>query len=184
MQTIDEHSFSRSSQSLQFQPIDEARHAATAGYDDIRRRHVLIQQDARDGALSALLRFDGAEVTDTRRALRELGFHPNASPAHAPVSYYRRISDEELGAMGARLHEALGDLAVLDVGATFTDVAHRPRERMARAVDWWPGRFVLHVGGTRRCVVFDSDASEAELSRLIVSAREEYYAHDFHPATE
>lgn len=184
MQTIDEHCCWGRNQSLQFQPLHEARHAATAGYDDIRRRHVLIHHDARDGALSALLRFDGAEVAETRRTLRELGFHPNASPAHAPVSFFRRVSDEELRGIGVRLHEALGDLALLDIGATFTEFAHRPRERMARAVEGWPGRFILHVGGTRRCVVFDSDASDAELSRLIVSAREEYYTHDFHPATE
>lgn len=156
----------------------------TARYSEIRAQHVLVQHDAQGGALTALLRFDGVEVADTRHRLRTLGFQPSASPMRAPVSFRRQVSNGELRAMGVRLNEVLGELPLLDLGATFSDDAARPSQRTAGTIAWWPGQFLLHIGGTRRCLVFAPTAHDADLVALILRAREHYFAHDFQPVTE
>ncbi len=78
--------------------------------------------------------------------------------------------------------DSLGDDVVLDIGASFA-VGGAPLST-TELPTFWPGRFVLHVGGTRRCVVFDAHVDPRELARFFNAERDAYFANDFVPATE
>ena len=143
----------------------------------------MLLEYAPNGTVLALLRFDGTDEQGTRQCLRGLLFQPNASPAHAPISLKRDVSIRELGTVCAQLHEMLGGAALLDMGASFFDDG-RAALRNAKSATFWPGRFLVHVGGTRRCVVFDPDVDEGALAQVFSMARDDYYETDFQPATE
>lgn len=151
-------------------------------YNELRRRYVLIEYDP-NGALCALLRFGGVDEHRTRHCLRELLFQPNASPARAPISLKRDVSGHELGMVCAQLREALGEAAVLDMGASFSDDG-RAALRNAKSATFWPGSFLVHVGGTRRCVVFEADVDERALAQILSRTRDDYYQTEFRPVTE
>jgi hypothetical protein len=152
-------------------------------YNEIRDRYVLVRHDPEEAALHVLLRFDAAEDAALREKLRELDFYPSASPAHASVGWLKHVATPDVAATCARLSKALGDVAVLDLGGTFTDDADDWIQRIDGA-SYWDGKFLLHVGGTRRCVVFDANVDAQDLARTVAAARDDYDAHDFHPATE
>ncbi|MDF2698039.1 MAG: hypothetical protein K0S65_6422, partial [Labilithrix sp.] len=155
----------------------------TAHENEIRRSCVLVRRGPEDGTVSVLLRFAGADEQTTRERLLALGFHPNASPLRTAVSWRRAVSERMLPELYARLREALGDAAVLDLGAPFADTARAALRRAREAHDWC-GHFLVHIGGTRRCAVFDSRTAEAELERSLSAAREEYFMRDFRAASE
>jgi hypothetical protein len=152
--------------------------------NDLRRRWVLVKNDVDQGALCVLLRFEGAESAPTRARLRTLGFRPTSSPATTSVGWRFPLHDAapiELAC--SRLREVVGGAAALDLGACF---GATPREylRRAREARYWPGPFLVGVGGTRRVVLFDLGANDAELERAFDEARADFDAHDFHAPTE
>jgi hypothetical protein len=136
-----------------------------------------------ESALVVLLPVEETEVPGPRKQLRELGFEPNASPPRSTLSWRRRVTAAELGALADSLRRVLGSAVVLDLGASFS-----PRGDQALAnlgvPDYWHGLVLAHVGGTRRCVLFDAGVDRHDLARRFDEAREEYFAEDFHPATE
>jgi hypothetical protein len=164
--------------------FEESRSNPTSvHYNQVRRDRVLIRYAADEAAVHVLLRFEGSEEPTTRGKLLALGFAPAASPAERSVSWKRYVEQPELMHVCARLNEAFGKAAVLDLGAPFVDPA-RTSLRRAREANYWRGAFLVHVGGTRRCVVFDAGADEATLNRLLHVSCEQYFACDFHAASE
>jgi hypothetical protein len=150
---------------------------------DVRRRHVLVSYDGQEQALVVLLRAEGAEHPATRDKLRQLGFLPNASPEARSISWRRRVTLEELPRIGDGILEALGDAAVLDLGASFADSGTKALRQTKRPT-FWAGRFLLHVGGTRWSVVFSADDDERLVAKLFDAGLDEYYENEFHSATE
>jgi hypothetical protein len=160
-------------------PPSHEAHAATTRYNDVRDHFVLVRHDPAEGAMRVLLRVDGAESPTTRAKLEKLGFVPTAS--RVSVSLKRPVSSGQLGDACKSIRNALGDEALFDLGASFDGA---PASILREAPRSWGGRFLLHVGGTRRCVVFDASADDRELMSVIAAARDDYWANDFHPATE
>jgi hypothetical protein len=156
---------------------------ARATYNDVRSRYVLVEHRREQGLLAALLRFENTERPTTRDRLRQLGFEPNASPERSSISWRRRVSEDELATVCDRLREALGDAAVLDLGGDFAESGYEVL-CLTKLPTFWSGRFLLHVGGTRRCVIFDAEVDERDFARVFDGGRDEYYAYDFRPATE
>jgi hypothetical protein len=166
-------------------PTPSERPVEQLSYTDVRARYVLVEHrhERDEDALVITLRLDHAERSGTRDELRCLGFEPNASPARSAITWRRPLRGTNLARLGAFLRETLGDEVALDLGATFVDDG---RDALADATpaDGWPGRRILHVGGTRRCVVFAADVDPADLARAFDESRDDYFANDFHPATE
>ncbi len=168
---------------LTLRGVHETGTVSKSTYNELRRSAVLVEYDPEQGALLALLRFDGAERATTRDVLRRLGFRPNASPEQWSISWRRSVSRDELAAACRALWNALGNDVVLDLGARFAIRDFDP-DYTSRLPAFWLGRFVLHVEGTSRCVVFDSAADPHDLARTFNAERAAYYANDFVPATE
>lgn len=158
-------------------------------YAELRRRFVVVDHDATDGILRVLLRLEDCERSTTRHVLEGLGFEPSAGPPDRSIGWIARIDADKLEALSTRLVEALGGRmdVVLDVGACFAfhgREATLVAETEALLPAFWPGRFLLHVGGTRRCIIFDRGAAPAEVARVFVTERDAYEHDDFHPLTE
>lgn len=156
-------------------------HASATRYNDVRDRFVLVRHSPEEGAMRVLLRVEGAERPTTRTKLQELGFAPTVS--RASVSLKRPVSKAQLGEACKSVRDALGDEALFDLGTSF-EAAPSKSMLLREAPRDWAGKFLVHVGGTRRCVVFDAGADAPELMRVIASARDDYWANDFHPGTE
>lgn len=152
--------------------------------NELRRRYVLVRHDPMRSRLSVLLRFEGAEEHTTRIQLLELGFRPSSSPVVACVSWSRHVSPEDLADLCARLCRALHGATVLDLGASFTDSTLTISASARTAAEYWHGRVLAYVGGTRRAVVFEASCPETELEDAFAAAREHYFDHDFHGASE
>lgn len=149
-------------------------------YGDVRHSHILLNYESSPSALHALLRVDGSESQSTREKLKALGFHPAASPDRSSISWRLYVSPNELDEASARICSALGPDVVLDLGAAFQDRL----PRTTRETTWWPGRFLVEVGGTQRCVVFDRSIDEGDVAEAITSEREDYFDNELMPATE
>jgi hypothetical protein len=154
-----------------------------SSYNDVRQSLILIEHERETGALLALLRIEPAEHPSTRDVLRRLGFHPNASPERWSISWRRHVGPNDLHVACRSVFDALGDEAVLAIGASFAPRGSRPL-CVSRLPTFWPGRFLLHVGGTRRCVLFGASVDEHALSLVFDAEHDAYFAHDFVPATE
>jgi hypothetical protein len=157
--------------------------AEALSYVDLRMRYVLVERRPEDDAVVLTLRLDGAEQPDARDRLRRLGFEPNASPVRSAISWRRRLADAERGPLCTALREALGDAVVLDLGASFADHGSDAFAHAKRAGDW-SGRCLVHVGGTRRGVVFAREAEADEFARAFDASRQDWFDRDFRPATE
>ena len=141
-------------------------------YSETRQKHVLVRREPARGVVAILLR--PAEPAATHDTLRALGYAPEfAADVHG--STWIGDLDGDL----ARLHEALGSAALFDLGPVFHDVA----DTLEAAPAGWPGRFVLHVGGTQRCIVFE-DASRRDLEPIVRREIEDYFVREWTPATE
>lgn len=136
----------------------------------LRRQFVLFSLDG--DFLSALLRPEGFEAEETRAKLARVGFEPDAAPLARSIHY--RCRAEDLEGLAERVHDAFGDTAVLDLGMT----ASRELPR------WWKGRFVVHAGLTSRAVLFEPSVDPASLAGLLQRETDDFYEHEFRPATE
>lgn len=144
-------------------------------YEAVRNEYVLVRHEPERHALLALLRVEGAESGDTSARLREAGLTPECAVS------WRLDADDTDGGL-RRIHGALGDDAIFDAGTSF-DVAsaERLQANLPRA---WPGRFLLHVGGTHRCLILDRAAPLPDLAKAFHAAEAAYFAADYHPLTE
>jgi hypothetical protein len=156
---------------------------AVISLTDVRRQCALVSHDPDNRSVVVLLRLEGAEHPATRDKLRQLGFEPNASPVERSISWRRRLTEEELPSVADGLIRALDDACVLDVGASFAASGSAAVHDLQRP-GFWHGRFLVHVGGTRWCVVFSADDDERVVANLFDRGREEYYENEFHSATE
>ncbi len=151
-------------------------------YREVRGRYVVVDYRREEGALIVLLRFEGAEGAATRDVLRRLGFEANGSSTRTAISWRRSTSPDELRSVCDSLREALRDCALFDLGASF---AAGGDALMGRELPtFWRGRFLLHIGGTGRCVLFEALADRGALAREVDAGCADYFANDFRPATE
>jgi len=141
-------------------------------YAEARQHHALVRRETARGLVAVLLR--PGEPATTIDALRAIGFRPEF-PTDLTASTW--VGD--LGHDLARLHDALGPDSLFDLGPVFHDVS----DTLARAPERWPGRFVLHVGGTQRCLVFE-DAGRRDLEPIVQREIADYFVREWTPATE
>jgi hypothetical protein len=152
-------------------------------YHDVRAHLAIAEVRPDENALVILLPVEDNDVPGPRDQLRQLGFEPNASPPRSTLSWRRQVTAAELAPLAESLRRVLGNTVVLDLGASFTDNGEQALATL-RVPDYWHGRMLAHVGGTRRCVLFEPGVDRKDLARRFDDAREEYFAEDFHPATE
>lgn len=160
-----------------------ARAALLLRDGEVHRRYVVVSYEREVGALHAMLRSEGSEHPATRGRLRQLGFVPNASPEARSISWRRDVDEDELPSIGDPLLAATEESALFDVGARFESSGHEAVGRLPLPA-FWHGRFLVHVGGTRRSIVFDRGVDEHELARLFDEGRADYFEHEFHAASE
>lgn len=149
---------------------------------DVRRSLVVVCHDAQHAALTVLLPVASLEEQERIRAeLRRLGFVADASPAATSIAWRLALERGDLAGAARALASAV-PRSVLDLGATF---ALDPHPALDLALpSWWPGRFMLSVGGTRRCVVFDAGVDRDALADAVANERDDFEEHEFHPPTE
>jgi hypothetical protein len=148
-------------------------------YPELRRRLILAEHCPDLASLRVLLRI--AESTTSHAKLRALGYEATASPASTSISWQKQIASPDLEAAATALLAAFGrDQVVLDLGARFGE----SRGTSSSRSEWWPGKLLLNVGGTTRCVIFDRTTSPSELDRILARERLDYEAHEYHPPTE
>lgn len=145
---------------------------------ELRRSFILLEHDRTQGALLTVLRLESAELPTTRANLRHLGFHPDASPARSSISWRRYVSSDDIGATCNALGATFGGEILFDLGARFTEPGVPPIAATELA-PYWTGRFVLHVGGSRRAIVFDRTASSEAITHAFDAQRAAYMNRDF-----
>jgi len=144
----------------------------------IRRENVLLSHDPQRSSLHALLSVEDQGRTETGRVLERLGFRPEGSR----ISWVRRLRGDELGATCTRVANELGDSALWDLGRVFTNRCDPLPVTHDHLPTCWNGRFVLHVRGTPRCLVFDRAAEDGEIHRLYEAEDLAYMNQEFNPS--
>jgi hypothetical protein len=154
---------------------------ATPRHAELRRERVVVEHQAGRGVVRLTLRFD--ERAPTRERLGVLGFRPDAGPPETSISWQRAVAPQDLPDVYRALVEALDGEAVLDVGCSFV-AAGRPPIALEVLPPTWQASFVLHVGGTARCVVFDAGVDRDALAAAFHAARDAYFDREYTPASE
>ncbi len=150
-------------------------------YNEVRRRAALVEFDREHERLRVLLPYETSGDEGLRERLMAIGLRPSASPASRSVSFACAASDHDVDARLRRVHSALGSVGVLSVGACFDPPSVTT---CMHGVHGWPGHRLLHVGGTRRCLVFDGNVADSQLDASWRAARLAYESTDFRSATE
>ena len=159
----------RSLTGLDEDPPSLFSHTASVSYSTVRRDHALVRSDG--GAILVLARPDRHK----RERLAALGFEPDGMSARLETS-----SDVARDLLA--VHRLFGATALYDTGTLFTLDGLAAR-RASLPVEW-PGQFLMHVGCTSRCLVFDERSELVDLARAYSAAEAEYFSRDYHPATE
>jgi hypothetical protein len=132
---------------------------------DIRKDTSLLSLDEEHSMLHVLLPVAQVDAADAGRPLEQLGFRR----AGSNISWMRRLHSDELGQLeqlASRVQRELGGALLLDLGAVFTNKASPQPVRAAELPPWWHGKFLIHVRGTPRCLVFDGKAQDSDVRRV------------------
>ena len=152
---------------------------ATTRTADIRADNTLItlREQHRDGAaaldLEVLLPLASANHNSVPSAMLEgFGLRRNGTPLAWSCDLRRAQASTVAGACKAVVAE-LGPRVLWDMGPVFP---HEVDEHLTlrKLPGWWKGAFLVRVGCTGRCLVFDREATPEQIERAY---RAEYHAH-------
>jgi hypothetical protein len=57
-------------------------------------------------------------------------------------------------------------------------------ERLRPRPSYWPGTFLVHVGGTPHCVLFDHAVNDEAIAFAVRDEQRRFYRDEFEPRTE
>jgi hypothetical protein len=154
-------------------------------YPLLRQSHVLAHYSRSAELLTLLLRVDGKERPEARGRLRELEYEAEQTDATRAISWKRKIPGSELALRSAQICRALRHEVLLDVGSAHLDASGRIHTQLEEvdARCFWPGSCLIYVHRDRS-VLFDHDASVAEIERALLEASHDYYAREFSAPAE